>query len=422
MTKKFLSPFMQEISERGFIHQCTDPEGLDKLIVKNKSISAYIGFDCTASSLHVGSLLPIMILKIFQRHGHKPIIVLGGGTTKIGDPSGKDTVRKLLSDNEIKKNASALKKIFQRFLSFGKTKNGAIIVDNSIWLEKLKYIPFLRDFGRHFSVNRMLTFDSIKTRLDREQPLSFLEFNYMILQSYDFLQLAKKYSCSLQMGGSDQWGNIVSGVELSRRALGKTLYGLTSPLITTSKGTKMGKTEEGAIWLDDKLTSPYEYWQFWRNSHDDDVNTFLKLFTDLPVEKISSLGKLKGSEIDETKKILAFEATRLCHGKKNAEEALKTAKNTFEKGGSGSMLPTESVAQKQLEKGIPAFQLFGSQDLNLCQSMGESRRLIRGKGAKINGNIVTDEMQMITIDDLDSDGVIKLSAGKKRHAIIKVKK
>jgi len=413
---------MQEISSRGFIHQCTDPDGLDKLIVKNKSMSGYIGFDCTASSLHVGSLLPIMILRIFQRHGHKPVIILGGGTTKIGDPSGKDTARKLLSDSKIKENFSTLRKVFQRFLDFGKAKNGAIMVDNSTWLEKLKYIPFLRDFGKHFSINRMLTFDSVKTRLDREQPLSFLEFNYMVLQAYDFLQLAKKYDCSLQMGGSDQWGNIVSGIELARRMIGKTLYGLTSPLITTSKGAKMGKTEEGTVWLNDKLTPPYEYWQFWRNSHDDDVNTFLKLFTDLSVEEINSLKKLKSTEIDEAKKILAFEATKLCHGKRNAEEALKTAKNTFEKGGTGSMLPTKYIAQKQLERGMPAFQLFSSNELKLCQSLGESRRLIRGKGARINGNIVSNEMQTVTTGDLDSSGMIKLSAGKKRHAIIKVKK
>ena len=422
MTKKFLSPFMQEVSDRGFVHQCTDRDGLDKLIAKNKGMSGYIGFDCTANSLHVGSLLPIMILRIFQRQGHKPIIILGGGTTKIGDPSGKDTSRKLLSDKKIKENFSALKRVFQKFLDFGKGKNGAMIIDNATWLDKLTYIPFLRDFGKHFSINRMLTFDSVKTRLDREQPLSFLEFNYMVLQAYDFLQLAKEYKCTLQMGGSDQWGNIVSGVELARRTLGKTLYGLTTPLITTSKGTKMGKTEEGAVWLDEKLTSPYDYWQFWRNSHDNDVVTFLKLFTDLPVEKINNLKKLKSAEIDEAKKVLAFEATKLCHGKKNAEEALKTAQSTFEQGGSGSMLPTKYIQQKQLDQGMPAFQLFSLKELKLCQSSGESRRLIRGSGARINGKIISNEMQNVTTNDLDSNGIIKLSAGKKRHAIIKVKK
>ena len=408
---------MQEISERGFIHQCTDPEGLDKLIVKNKSISAYIGFDCTASSLHVGSLLPIMILKIFQRHGHKPIIVLGGGTTKIGDPSGKDTVRKLLSDNEIKKNASALKKIFQRFLSFGKTKNGAIIVDNSIWLEKLKYIPFLRDFGRHFSVNRMLTFDSIKTRLDREQPLSFLEFNYMILQSYDFLQLAKKYSCSLQMGGSDQWGNIVSGVELSRRTLGKTLYGLTSPLITTSKGTKMGKTEEGAIWLDDKLTSPYEYWQFWRNTDDKDVINFLKIFTDLDLEEIENL-KNKSQDINKLKILLANETTSMLHGPQAAKDSESTAQKTFGDKSIGKNLPVVKIKKLIISNGVNILDIV--LQCKLANSKSEVRRIIKNNGLKINNEVVTDESKIINLNNFDKDNNMKVSHGKKQHVIVKI--
>ena len=408
---------MQEISERGFIHQCTDPDGLDKLIVKNKSISAYIGFDCTASSLHVGSLLPIMILKIFQRHGHKPIIVLGGGTTKIGDPSGKDTVRKLLNDNEIKKNASALKKIFQRFLSFEKTKNGAIIVDNSTWLEKLKYIPFLRDFGRHFSVNRMLTFDSIKTRLDREQPLSFLEFNYMVLQSYDFLQLAKKYSCSLQMGGSDQWGNIVSGVELSRRTLGKTLYGLTSPLITTSKGTKMGKTEEGAIWLDDKLTSPYEYWQFWRNTDDKDVINFLKLFTDIDLEKIENL-KNDNQNINKLKVLLANETTTMLHGIKAAKEAEITAQKTFGEKSIGKNLPLVKIKKDIVSIGINILDLV--LQTKLANSKGEVRRMIKNNGLKINNETIIDETKIFYQDSFEQDNSMKVSHGKKQHVIVKI--
>ena len=413
---EFKSEFLHTLAERGFIHQCTDGAGLDAQLCEAAPKAGYIGFDCTADSLHVGSMVPIMLLRWFQKCGHQPIVLMGGGTTRVGDPSGKDESRQILTDEIIAANMTGIKGIFQKFLKFGDRPTDAIMVNNADWLDALEYIPFLREFGRHFSVNRMLSFDSVKLRLEREQPLSFLEFNYMILQAYDFLELARRRACILQLGGSDQWGNIVNGVELGRRVDGLSLYGVTSPLITTASGEKMGKTAGGAVWLNADRLSPYDYYQFWRNTADADVGRFLKLFTELPLDEISRLEALKDAEINEAKKILALEATSLCHGQAAAESAAETARATFEEGTQGSALPTVSVPQDRLETGIAAFEIFVM--AGLASSNGEARRLVRGGGGRINDIVAKDEAQLVTKSDINAEGIIKLSAGKKRHVLI----
>ncbi len=410
------SEFIRTVVERGYLHQCTDLDGLDGL-ASGQAVTAYIGFDCTAPSLHAGSLVSIMLLRILQRTGHKPIVLMGGGTTKVGDPSGKDESRKLLGDDEIAANMAGIREVFSRFLTFGEGASDAVMVDNAEWLDGLEYIPFLRDFGRHFSVNRMLALDSVKLRLDREQTLSLLEFNYMILQAYDFLELSRRYDCVLQMGGSDQWGNIVNGVELGRRLDGRELFGLTTPLLTTSGGAKMGKTEAGAVWLNTDMLSPYEYWQYWRNTEDADVGRFLRLFTDLELDEVRRLEALKGAELNDAKKVLADAATGLCHGAEAAAAAAETARQTFDEGGSGEQLPTVDVPRADLENGIPAFELL--RRANLAKTNGEARRLIKGGGGRLNGAVITDEIQSVSLADLTGEGVIKLSAGKKRHALVR---
>ena len=410
------SPFLAAAETRGFVHQVTDPAGLDARLLEGPAV-AYIGFDCTADSLHVGSLVQIMLLRLWQRTGHKPIVLMGGGTTKIGDPSGKDETRKLLSEAEIERNKAGIRRIFDKFLTFGDGTTDAIMPDNAEWLDRLHLIPFLREYGRHFSVNRMLSFDSVKLRLDREQPLSFLEFNYMVLQSYDFLELARRHHCIMQMGGSDQWGNIVSGVELGRRIDNRALFGLTTPLIATASGAKMGKTAQGAVWLTDDRLSAYDYWQFWRNTEDEDVGRFLRLFTDLPLDEIARLESLRGSEINQAKQVLATEATALCHGRAAAEAAQETARRVFAEGAIGTALPTVGVPRSELERGLPAFELFVR--AGLASSNGEARRLIRGGGARLNDVALQEETRTITAVDLNADGLIKLSAGRKRHALVK---
>ena len=410
------SDFLREIVARGFMHQCTDLSELDALAAR-KPVTAYIGFDATADSLHVGSLVSIMLLRLLQRTGHRPIVLMGGGTSKVGDPSFRDESRRLLSDEQIAGNIAGIQKIFARFLTFGGGPTGAIMVNNADWLDRLEYIPFLRDYGSHFSVNRMLSFDSVKLRLDREQSLSFLEFNYMILQAYDFLELSRRHDCVLQMGGSDQWGNIVNGVELGRRIDDRALFGLTTPLIATSSGAKMGKTAAGAVWLNADKLSPYDYWQYFRNTDDADVGRFLRLFTDLPLDEIARLEALRGAEINDAKIVLANETTTLAHGADAAADAAETARRTFEEGGIGVALPTFAIPPAELEKGIPAFDLF--RRCGLAASNGEARRLIKGGGARINDAAVTDETRPVTIADLNKDGLIKLSAGKKKHAIVR---
>lgn len=413
----FRSDFLRTLHERQFIHQGTDLEGLDALAAKGP-LAAYIGFDCTADSLHVGSLVSIMLLRWLQRSGHKPIVLMGGGTTRVGDPSGKDESRRLLSDQDIAGNMAGIRAIFDQFLSFGDGPTDALMVNNADWLDELQYIDFLRDVGGHFTINRMLTFDSVKLRLDREQPLTFLEFNYMILQAYDFLELARRHDCLLQMGGSDQWGNIVSGVELGRRIDQKALYGLTTPLITTASGVKMGKTAAGAVWLNEERLSAYDYWQFWRNTEDGDVGRFLRLFTELSLQEIERLEALEGAEINEAKKLLADKATEMCRGAKAAAEAAQTARQTFEQGKLGATLPSIDVPRAELVKGIAAFDLL--RRAKLADSNGAARRLIKGGGARINDVVIDDEARRIGLDDLNSDGVAKLSAGKKRHALVRV--
>jgi len=410
------SDFLKAIVDRGFFHQCTDLEGLDAEFA-SKMVTAYIGFDCTADSLHIGSLLQIMLLRWMQKTGHKPIVLMGGGTTKIGDPSFKDEARKLLSVEDIARNKAGIQTVFDKYLTFGDDPSDAVMVDNADWLDRLEYIPFLRDYGAHFSVNRMLSFDSVKLRLDREQSLSFLEFNYMILQAYDFLELRRRYGCVLQMGGSDQWGNIVNGVELARRVDQQTIYGLTSPLITTSSGAKMGKTAQGAVWLNEDRLSVYDFWQFWRNTEDADVGRFLKLFTELPLDEIARLEALGGAEINEAKKILATEVTALCHGRAAADEAAETARQTFEAGQSADGLPSVDVPRAELAAGLPVVEALRRS--GLAASNGEARRLIRGGGARVNDQPVSDENASLGEADLDGDGVIKLSAGRKRHALVK---
>jgi len=410
------SEFLKSATERGFIHQCTDLAALDELATKGP-IPAYIGFDATADSLHAGSLVPIMLLRVLQRSGHKPIVLMGGGTTKVGDPSGKDEQRQIMDDARIDANIQSIRRIFEKFLTFGDGPTDAAMVNNADWLDDLQYIPFLREYGRHFSVNRMLGFDSIKLRLDREQPLSFLEFNYMVLQAYDFLELSRRQDCLLQMGGSDQWGNIVAGIELAHKCDHKQLYGLTTPLLTTSSGAKMGKTASGAVWLNEERLSAYDYWQYWRNTEDADVGRFLKLFTDLPMGEIARLEALDGAEINEAKKILANEATKLCHGETAAATAAETAAKTFEQGVIAEDLPTIEVASSDLTAGIPAFELM--RRAGLASSNGEARRLIKGGGGRLNDVAIREETALVTLADVNSNGVIKLSAGKKRHALVR---
>lgn len=410
------SEFLRVLTARGYVHQCTDMDGLDRLASEGTLI-AYEGFDCTAPSLHVGNLVGIMVLRHLQRAGYRPIVLMGGGTTKVGDPSGKEESRQILSEAEIAANMAGIKQVFARFLEFGDGPTDALMVDNADWLDLLEYIPFLREFGPHFSVNRMLAMDSVKLRLDRQQPLSFLEFNYMVLQAYDFLELARRYDCVLQIGGSDQWGNIVNGVELGRRVDNRTLYGLTSPLLTTSSGAKMGKTADGAVWLNERMLSAYDYWQFWRNADDADVGRFLRLFTELPLDEIERLERLQGDEINEAKKILANEVTSLCHGPEASQMAAETARNTFEGSGVSENLQGIDVSRAELNEGVAAFELLHR--AGLCSSRGEARRLIKGGGGRVNDIVIGDEAQLITLDHLGAEGLIKLSAGKKRHARVK---
>jgi tyrosyl-tRNA synthetase len=408
--------------ERGAYYDSSSPEVLDKLF-QTERVTAYIGFDCTADSLHVGSLVQIMILRLLQKHGHKPLVLLGGGTTRIGDPSGKDESRQLLTDETIAANMAGIRRCFTPFLRFGEGSSDAMLVNNAEWLDALGYIPLLRDVGIHFTINRMLGFDSIKLRLDREQPLTFLEFNYMILQSYDFRELSRRHGVTLQIGGSDQWGNIVAGMELTRRTDARSVHGLTTPLITTASGGKMGKTAQGTVWLTADRLSAYDYWQFWRNTEDADVGRFLRLFTDLPLPEIARLESLGGAEINEAKKKLAYEATRLAHGKDEAERAaansqIMFASATFRGQGSfaGDALVVK-VSRSELEAGIPAFRLFAM--AGLTTSNAEARRLIRGGGAKVNDELVTEEGQLLAADLL-RDGAMKLSAGRKQHRLVKI--
>ena len=407
--------FLQEMQERGYLNQCTE---LDRLreICNKKSISGYIGFDCTASSLHVGSLLQIMILKLMQKHGHRPIVLLGGGTTLIGDPSGKDATRKILDQKEIKKNIQSIKKVFNKILDTTNKKVTPIFVDNAEWLTKLNYIHFLRDIGSHFTINKMLTFDSVKLRLDREQSLSYMEFNYMILQAYDFYQLFKNNNCILQIGGSDQWGNIVSGIDLIRRILKKEAFGLTSPLITLASGAKMGKTEKGAIWLNEDLLTSYDYWQFWRNTDDRDVKKFLYFFTEIEPKEVENIFK-KEKNINKLKILLANEATRILHGNEASTKAEKTAIDTFEGGGFGSGLPEIIIDQVKIKKGISLLDLISEN--RILHSKSEARRVIANKGFKINDIAVTDEKKIIQLSDFKKN-ILKLSYGKKKHYLLKI--
>ncbi len=407
--------FIEEMQKRGYLNQCTDINKLSEISNK-KSISGYIGFDCTARSLHVGSLLQIMILKLMQKHGHKPIVLLGGGTTLIGDPSGKDSTRKILEKKEIKNNIQSIKKVFNKVLNTSNKKTTPIFVDNADWLSKLNYIQFLRDIGSHFTINKMLTFDSVKLRLEREQSLSYMEFNYMILQAYDFYQLFKKNNCILQIGGSDQWGNIVNGTDLIRRILRKEAFGLTSPLITLASGTKMGKTEKGAVWLNEEMLSPYDYWQFWRNTDDRDVKRFLKFFTDIDLEQLDNLIKNENN-INNLKILLANEATKILHGEAASKKAEKSAKETFEGGGLGVDLPEIKIKSKEVESGINILDFIT--DHQILSSKSEVRRAIANKGFKINGILVDNDKKVIKSNDFEKK-VMKLSFGKKKHYLIKI--
>jgi tyrosyl-tRNA synthetase len=404
------------LRSRGFIHQISDPDSLDALAARRELV-AYIGFDCTAPSLHVGSMVQIMCLYWLQQTGNKPIALMGGGTTRVGDPSGKDETRKILSIEDIERNKEGIKQVFSQFLKFGDGKHDAVMPDNAEWLTKLNWIEMLRDIGRHFSVNRMLAMDSVKLRLERDQEMSFIEFNYMILQAYDYAVLNQRYDCRLQMGGSDQWGNIVNGIDLGRRMGTPQLHALTTPLITTSSGEKMGKTASGAVWLNADMKSPYEYWQFWRNTDDADVARFLKLFTTLPLDEIERLAALRGAEINEAKKALADAATALLHGADAARVAAETARQTFEEGAIAENLPTVEISRSELESGIGVLALFVR--AGLVASNGEARRQIKGGGLRVNDVAVSDEKMVLTLKDLTPEGVIKLSLGKKRHVLLK---
>jgi tyrosyl-tRNA synthetase len=414
MTYRPRSDFLRTLDERGFVHDCTDFEGLDQRLLAG-GLPAYIGFDCTAPSLHVGSLIQIMMLRWLQKTGGRPICLMGGGTTRIGDPSGKDEARKLLDDAEIDANLAGIRRVFANYLAFGDGPADAVMPNNADWLDGLMYIPFLRDYGRHFSVNRMLAFDSVRLRLEREQNLSFLEFNYMLLQAYDFLELHRRHGCLLQMGGSDQWGNILNGVDLTRRVAGAEVYGLTTPLLTTADGKKMGKTAQGAVWLDAAMLSPYAFWQFWRNTADADVGRFLRLFTEVPLDEIARLAALGGSEINEAKKRLANEVTTLAHGTAAAEAAEATARETFEQGGAGDDLPT--VAVEAGPEGVSVVQLLVK--AGLAASGKEARRLIAEGGARVDDEPVADPAAMVSRERL-GDGPVKLSAGRKRHALARL--
>jgi tyrosyl-tRNA synthetase len=409
------SDFLRVLFERGFVHQCSDFAGLDALATKGDVI-AYVGYDCTASSLHIGNLISAMMLHWLQVTGNKPITLMGSGTTRVGDPSGKDETRKLLTIEQIDANKDSIKGVFSKFLSYGAGARDAMMVDNADWLTKLNYIDMLRDVGRHFSINRMLTMDSVKLRLEREQELSFIEFNYMILQSYDFVELARRFGCNLQMGGSDQWGNIVNGVDLGRRMGTHQLYALTTPLLTTASGAKMGKTAAGAVWLNADMFSPYDYWQFWRNTEDADVGRFMRLFTVLSLDEIRRLESLGGAEINEAKKVLATEATALLHGKPAANEAAETARKTFEQGETAATLPTIAVAHTDISAGIGVLAAFVT--TGLVGSTGEARRLVQGGGLRVNDDPVSDPRAMIGLSDL-RDGVIKLSLGRKKHVLLR---
>tara|TARA_B100001564_G_scaffold74175_1_gene59079 strand:- start:1817 stop:3049 length:1233 start_codon:yes stop_codon:yes gene_type:complete len=409
-----MNKFLKEFKDRGYFYQCTSENELSKILDKEK-IKGYIGFDCTAESLHVGSLLQIMCLRLMQKHGHRPIVLIGGGTTRIGDPSGKDKTRKILSENEIAKNIKNIEKILKNFLDSNDPKTKPLFVNNYSWLKELNYISFLRDIGKHFTINKMLTFESVKTRLDREQSLSYMEFNYMILQAYDFLELNKKEKCTLQIGGSDQWGNIVNGTELIKRYSGKIAYGLTTPLITLATGSKMGKTETGAIWLDKNLLSSYDYWQFWRNTDDRDVIKFIKMFTDIDLKKIS---QIEDDDINKLKILLANEATSMLHGKQAANKAQETAKKTFESGSIGSDLPSIKFTKKEIESGINLIDLVIVS--KLLNSKSEVRRTIKNRGIKINNEIIDDEKLIVSKEFFDKENFLKLSHGKKKHVIIKI--
>lgn len=412
----YKSDFLNVLQSRGFIHQISDAAGLDALAAKG-DVTAYIGYDCTASSLHVGHLLSIMMLHWLQQTGNKPIVLMGGGTTRVGDPSGRDETRKLLTYEQIDANKESIKGTFTKLIKFGAGKTDAAMADNAEWLTALNYIEMLRDVGRHFSINRMLTMDSVKMRLEREQELSFIEFNYMILQSYDFVELSRRYGCNLQMGGSDQWGNIVNGIDLGRRMGTHQLYALTCPLLTTSSGAKMGKTAAGAVWLNGDLLSDYDYWQFWRNTEDGDVERFLKLFTLLPMDEIAKLAALKGQEINEAKKVLATEATALIRGREAADAASETARKTFEEGAIASDLPTLEISRAELDASAPVLGLFVK--AGLVASNGEARRQIKGGGLRVNDVAIADEKMVLTPQDLTPEGVVKLSMGRKKHVLLK---
>jgi tyrosyl-tRNA synthetase len=415
----YRSDLLRIFQERGFIHQVTDPEGLDALAAR-REVVGYIGFDCTADSLHIGSLVQIMMLRWLQETGQRAIALMGGGTTRVGDPSGRDESRKLLTDETIAANLEGIRRNFDPFLDFAGGGGGgkpAVMINNADWLDELRYIPFLRDIGRHFSVNRMLTMDSVRMRLERDQPLTFLEFNYMLLQSYDFVELAKRHGCNLQMGGSDQWGNIVMGVELGRRVADASLFGMTTPLITTASGQKMGKTAAGAIWLSPHRLAPYDYFQFWRNTEDADVGRFLRLFTAMPLDEVARLEALRGAEVNETKKILAFEATRMLHGEEAAGRAAETARQVFEQGVAGGELPAISRPRAELEAGIPLHRLVA--EAGLAKSNSEARRLAEQGGVRLNDAPVSDPNRLVGLGDVGADGAIKLSAGRKRHALVR---
>jgi tyrosyl-tRNA synthetase len=412
----FKSDFMQIVHERGMVHQCSDAVRLDELLASGAR-TAYIGFDCTADSLHVGSLLQIMMLRWWQKTGHRPITLMGGGTTKVGDPSFRDEARPLLTNEQIDANMAGIRKVFSKYLKFGNGPTDAVMVNNADWLDTLLYIPMLRDVGRHFSVSRMLSMDSVKLRLERDQPFSFLEFNYMILQSYDFVELYKRQNCILQMGGSDQWGNIVMGVDLGRRLQGTELFAVTTPLIAAASGAKMGKSMAGAVWLNAERVSAYDFWQYWRNTEDEDVGRFLKLFTEMPLAEIARLEALRGQEINEAKKILATEITALAHGKTAAEQAAETARRTFEEGAKADTLPTVDLPRARFAAGIPAFELL--HEAGLAESRNEARKLIKGGGGRLNDRPIAGDTATVGERDLDSSGTLKLSAGRKRHVLVR---